>query len=366
MSHVDPERLVDSAHPRDQDGEMGKRPPRRRRHSAWLIALALVMALLSPVTAATSVAVPGDPVAAAAQVEPAVARIDTVIDYQNALGVGTGIVLDPNGVVLTNFHVVTGADQITATVGGRTFPAQLIGYDRQRDVAVLQLAGAAGLPTAPIGDSGQLAPGEVVVALGNADGTGSPLTREVGPVTAFGRTVNAKDELTGSTDELTGLIEIAAPVRAGDSGGPVVNGAGQVVGLTTAATVNFRMGPGGEGFAIPINDALATAGQIRSGMATDTVHIGPPTLLGVGVSPADQVGRGPGVIIRDVLRGGAAQQAGLTSGDVLTAIDGIPVDSATELTSVLDRHYPGDVIGLSWIDQFGQPRTGKATLAPGS
>ena len=105
-------------------------------------------------------------------------------------------------------------------------------------------------------------------------------------MTAFGRTVNAEDALTGSSDELTGLIEFAAPVRAGDSGGPLVNGAGQVVGLTTAASVNFRMGPGGEGFAIPINEAMAVANQIRSGVPSDSVHIGPPTLLGVGVSTA--------------------------------------------------------------------------------
>ncbi|PRC55756.1 serine protease, partial [Mycobacterium sp. ITM-2017-0098] len=84
-----------------------------------------------------------------------------------------------------------------------------------------------------------------VVALGNAMGTEAPLTREAGTLTAFGRTVEAEDTLTGTTDELPGLFEFAAPVRAGDSGGPVVNGAGQVVGITTAASVNFRMGPGG-------------------------------------------------------------------------------------------------------------------------
>ena len=76
---------------------------------------------------------------------------------------------------------------------------------------------------------------------------------------------------------LAGLIEFAAPVRAGDSGGPVVNGAGQVVGITTAASVNFRLGPGGEGFAIPINDAMGVAGQIRGRLPSDSVHIGPPS-----------------------------------------------------------------------------------------
>ena len=334
----------------------------RRRLETLLIAFAAMGALVAPVSSGTATAAPVDPIAAAASVEPAVVRIDTEIHYQHAIGTGTGIVLDPSGQVLTNFHVVSGADRVTATVAGRSFPAELVGYDRRNDIAVLQLLGAGGLPTAPIGDSAQLVGGEAVVALGNAQGTHRPLTREVGTVTGFGRTVNAEDALTGSKDELTGLIEFAAPVVAGDSGGPVVNGAGQVVGITTAASVNYRFGPGGEGFAIPINDAMAVAGQIRSGAPSDSVHIGPPVLLGVGVRTSPQ--RGPGVVIADVLRGGPAEQAGLLGGDVLTVLDGTPLDSATTLTYVLDRHYPGDVIDLTWIDISGQERTGKVALTP--
>jgi serine protease Do len=335
----------------------------RRPLATLLIALTAILALVAPLHPAPAVAAPVDPVAAADAVEPAVAQIDTEIHYQNAIGVGAGVVLDPGGQVLTNFHVVQGADRITATVAGRTFDAELVGYDRTHDIAVLQLLGAGGLPTAPIGDSAQLVEGEPVVALGNARGTGAPLTREVGNITGFGRTVNAEDALTGSSDELTGLIEFAAPVVAGDSGGPVVNGAGQVVGITTAASVNFRLGPGGEGFAIPINDAMAVAGQIRARVPSDSVHIGPPVLLGVGVRTAPR--DGPGVLIQEVLRGGPAEQAGLMDGDILTALDGTPLDSATTLTYVLDRHYPGDVIDLVWVDASGQERTGKATLTPG-
>jgi serine protease Do len=337
---------------------MGKFHPLR-----LLTALAASVALVAPVHPAPAAAAPVDPVAAADQVEPAVVRLDTEIDYQGAIGVGTGIVLDPGGQVLTNFHVVQGADRINATVAGRSFPAELVGYDRRHDVAVLQLLGASGLPTAPIGDSGQLVEGEPVVALGNSHGSGAPLTREVGSISGFGRTVNAEDALTGSSDELTGLIEFAAPVRAGDSGGPVVNGAGQVVGITTAASVNFRLGPGGEGFAIPINDAMAVAGQIRARVPSDSVHIGPPVLLGVGVRTAPR--DGPGVLIQEVLPGGPAEQAGLMDGDILTVLDGTTLDSATTLTYVLDRHYPGDVVDLVWIDATGQERTGKATLTSG-
>ncbi len=332
-----------------------------RRHRALLIALIAILALVSP--AAPAAAAPGDPVAAAAQVEPAVVRIDTTVDYQGVVGLGTGVVIDQSGQVLTNFHVVQGADRIVGTVNGRPYPAQLVGYDRRRDVAVLQLLGAGGLPTAPIGDANLLAPGEPVVALGNAMGSNAPLTQEVGTLTGFGRTVKAEDTLTGSADELTGLFEFAAPVRAGDSGGPVVDSSGRVVGITTAASVNFRMGPGGKGFAIPINDAMGVVDQIRAGVRSDSVHIGPPTLLGVGVQTTPR--GGPGVLIRDVMIGGPAEQAGLQSGDILTSVDGTPLDSTTTLTLVLDRHYPGETLELAWIDRAGQQRTGTVLLTPG-
>jgi serine protease Do len=215
-----------------------------------------------------------------------------------------------------------------------------------------------------IGDTNALVPGEPVVSLGNADGTDSPLTREVGTFTAFGRTVNAEDAVTGASDQVTGLIEFAAPVRAGDSGGPVVNSRGQIVGITTAASVNFKMGPGGQGFAIPIGDAMAIVNQIRSGARSDTVHIGPPVLLGVGVRATPQ--NTPGVLLHEVLRGGPAQQAGLVDGDVLLSLDGVRLDAGNSLPAVLDRHYAGDVVDLTWIDPSGQVRTGKATLTTGS
>jgi serine protease Do len=332
----------------------------RRPLPALLIAIAAVLALVAP---ATSVAAPADIAAAAAAVEPAVVQMTTKIDYQQAIGTGTGTVIDPGGVVLTNYHVVAGANTVTGTVGGRDYPADLVGYDRKHDIAVIQLRGAGGLPAAPIGDSGHVVVGEPTVGLGNARGVGAPLTHETGPVTALNRTVNAEDSLTGSSEEVNGLIEVAADVVPGDSCGPLVNNAGQVIGVVTAASVTYQMGPGGEGFAIPINDAMAVAGQIRSGAPSATVHIGQPVLLGVGVGT--QPRRAGGIIVRDVMSGGPADQAGVAIGDVLTVLDGASLDSATTLTSVLDRHYPGDVVDLTWIDRSGQQRTGKATLVSG-
>ncbi len=332
----------------------------RRPLTALLMALATVLALVTP---ATAVAAPPDAAAAAAAVGPAVVQVTTRIDYQQAIGTGTGTVIDPSGVVLTNYHVVAGANVVTGTVGGRDYPADLIGYDRKHDIAVLQLRGAGGLPTAPLGDSGQVTVGEPTVGLGNARGVGAPLTHETGPVTALNRTVNAEDSLTGSSEQVNGLIEVTAPVRPGDSGGPLVNSAGQVIGVVTAASLNYEMGPAGKGYAIPINDAMTVAGQIRSGAQSDFVHIGPPVLLGVGVSTQSR--NAPGIIVHDVMRGGPADQAGLAIGDVITVLDGTSLDSPTTLTDILDRHYPGDVVDLTWIDHSGQQRTGKATLVAG-
>jgi S1-C subfamily serine protease len=313
---------------------------------------------------------PADPSATAAPVDAGLVEINTNMDYQNAVGVGTGIVVDPAGVVLTNNHVVAGATGITATdVGnGRTYPADVIGYDRRHDIAVVQLRGATGLPTPPLGDSSQVAVGDQVVGIGNAGGAGSGLSREPGKVTALNQTITASDDLTGSSEQLTGLIGVAADLRPGDSGGPLVNSAGQVIGVDTAGSGSYRMGTrGGQGFAIPINQALPIAAQIRAGAASSSVHIGDSAMLGVGVTDA-RGSRGSstsGVMVRQVLRGGPADQAGLAPGSVITALDGNAIDSANTLTDLLDQHHPGDTVGLTWADPSGQRHTATVVLATG-
>ncbi len=349
---------------------MAELHPQRTRQNAWWLsivtALATVLALVSPAYAPSAPIAAADPAPTAASAEQAMVQISTVVEYQGVVGYGAGIVLSPDGIVLTNNHVVAGADTINATdvATGQSFKAQLLGYDRGEDVALIQLLGAGGLPAAPIGDSNQVNVGEPVVSLGNANGNGKPISREEGQVNTLGANIEAEDDLTGSSESLTGLIGVAAPLRAGDSGGPLVNSAGQVIGLNVAASVNYRLGsPGGKGFAIPINRALAIAGQIQSRTPSDTVHIGPPAMLGIGVGTAQQ--RGSGVVVRDVLSGTPAEQSGLVRGDVILSLGGAPLDSATALTAVLDRHYPGDAVDLVWQDRTGQQHTAKLTLAPG-
>lgn len=343
-----------------------------RRHSMLWVLSALLLALVTPLArpVPAPAAPPLDAAVAAAAVEPALVQITTIVDFQGVVGNGTGIVLSPDGVVLTNHHIVTGANTIRAVsmANGQSFDADVLGYDRDDDIAVLRLRGASALPVAPLGDPHTLAMGDPVLTIGNANGTGNPLTHETGVVTSLNRTIDAEDELTGSSHNLDGLIASSTNLRAGDSGGALVNSAGQVVGLNAAATLNFKMDgestPGGEGFAIPINRALDIANQIRSGLPSQTVHIGPSAMLGVGITSA--AGHEPaGLPIQTVLRGGPAEQAGLRPDDIITMIDGVPINSANALTGFLDLRYPGNVIEVEWIDGTGVARSAKVTLGVG-
>jgi S1-C subfamily serine protease len=334
--------------------------PQRSRMGLWLLSLITVLGLglvtasahASPLTPPA----PQDALAAVGQVGPAIVDIDAKLGYQSAVGAGTGIVIGPS-TVLTNNHVIAGATQLTARsiANGQTFPATVIGFDRSHDIAVLQLAGG-GLQPANIGNSDTVAIGEPIVSLGNAGGVGGTPSAVEGRVIGLNQTVSASDALTGSTETLDGLIQVDAAIRPGDSGGPTVNAANQVIGLNTAASANYHLG-NGQGFAIPINEAMAIAGQIQGGGGSPTVHIGPTAFLGVGVNDA---AGGAGAVVKQVIPTGPAAGAGLAPGDVITSINGQPVNSATALTNILDQHHPGDnvTVGL-------ENRTTNVTLADG-
>jgi S1-C subfamily serine protease len=320
-----------------------RRKPRRSLSLLSLLAAAGLGLATVPANAAPVMPpLPRDAASAAAQVGPQIVDIDAKLGFQSAVGAGTGIVIDPS-VILTNNHVVAGATDLTARsiANGQVYPANVIGFDRQHDIAVLQLAGG-GLPVANIGNSDGLSVGEPVVSLGNAGGVGGAPSVETGRIAALNQTVSANDALTGSTETLVGLIQIDANIRPGDSGGPTVNSANQVIGMNTAASQNFHLGRG-QGFAIPINVAMAIAGQIRSGASSPSVHIGPTAFLGVGVNDAPG---GGGAIVRQVIPTGPGAGAGLAPGDVVNSINGQPVNSATALTNILDQHHPGDHVSV--------------------
>lgn len=345
---------------------------RTRRLLTFLATLLLVPALgAAPVSAAPALPVaplnPLDQSVLMSQVTPGLVDINTTLDYQGAVGAGTGIVLSPGGEILTNNHVIEGATQISATslADGRTYPVDVIGYDRANDIALVRLNGAGPLPVAALGSSATVAVGDPIAAIGNAGGVGGVPSFSPGTVTELGAAVRASDEAGGGSRELTDLIRVAADIRPGDSGGPLVNSAGQVVGVNVAATLTYQMGGvrGGEGFAIPIDRAIGVANQIRDGVASSSVHVGDTAFIGVAV--ADIHGGVPGAVVRQTLPDTPARSAGLVGGDVITAIDGRPINGASDLSDIMDQHHPGDAIALTWTTRDGVVRTETLVLAKG-
>jgi S1-C subfamily serine protease len=309
----------------------------------------------------------------AAKVDPGLVDIHTTLGYQEEEAAGTGIVLTSNGEILTNNHVIEGATRISVTdVGnGKTYSATVVGYDTTKDVAVLQLHGASGLTTASL-DTATVSVGETVVGIGNAGGTGGTPSAAGGAVTALNQSITASDEGDGSAEQLTGLIETNADIQAGDSGGSLVNSAGQVVGMDTAASAGFSFqstgqSSGYEGYAIPIDEAVTLAKQIEAGSSSSTVHIGTTAFLGVEIdAAADGYGNlSSGATVAGVITGSPAEEAGLAAGDVITSVDGNAVDSAQALTSALEPYKPGDHLTIGWTDASGVTQTATIALSSG-
>lgn len=346
---------------------------RTRRLPGMLAVLTVVSGLIAAPAHAAPIPAPRAPLdqsALLSQVVPGLVDINTTLSYQGAIGAGTGILLNSDGEVLTNNHVIEGSTDITAVAlaNSQTYAVDVIGFDRGNDIALVRLRGAAGLPTAILGTSSTLAVGDPIAAIGNSNGPGAPPSYAPGTVTELGASVRASDESGGGSRELYDLIRVAAEIRPGDSGGPLVNGLGQVVGVNVAATLTYRMGgvTGGEGFAIPIDRALSIANQIRSGAVSESIHLGDTAFIGVGIADSSPMSRGPvGAVVRQVLPDTPAQQIGIFSGDVITAVDGIPINSAADLSAVMDQRRPGNTVMLTWIDRAGIVRGAPLVLAKG-
>jgi len=298
--------------------------------------------------------------------------IETNLGYEGGAGDGTGMVLSSSGEVLTNNHVIKGATTIRIVVPGtgRSYSAKVLGYDVSADVALLQAQRASGLKTISLGDSSTLTVGQAVTALGNAGGTGS-LTAATGSITGLGKSITASDG--GNDGELlTGLIETDAGVQPGDSGGPLLNKAGQTVGMDTAASTGspFAAETANDAYAIPIDKALAIAQQIESGKESTTVHIGGTPFLGVEV---ESVGAGydygpsasSGAMIAAVVPNAPAASAGLAAGDVITAIDGRTISSPSTVTAILLTEQPGTTLTVAYTDPYGSEHATTVTLANG-
>ena len=299
-----------------------------------------------------------------------VVDIETNLAYANGAAAGTGMVLTSSGEVITNNHVIRGASTIRVIVPStkRSYPATVVGYDVAADVAVLQVKGASGLATVTTGTSSTVKVGQSASAVGNAGGT-KTLTTTTGSITALGRNITVGDD-QGGAEQLRGLIQTDASLQPGDSGGPLLDGAQRVIGMDTAASAGFTFQSSGssEGYAIPIDRALAIAKQIESGKSSAQVHIGGTAFLGVQLQPSGYF-RGQqfaaGQMITAVVPGSPVAHAGIVAGDVITQVDGRRVDAQGALVSILLRKHPGDKVTLHWVDQLAGAHTGTVTLASG-
>jgi S1-C subfamily serine protease len=297
--------------------------------------------------------------------------VNTKLSYQSGAAAGTGIVLTSSGEVLTNNHVIRGATSVDVVVPGTThhYSGKVVGYDVSADVAVIQLSGASNLKTASVGNSSTLTTGQAVKAVGNAGGTGT-LTSATGTITGLAKAITVSDD-QGGTEQLTGLIETNAALQPGDSGGPLLSSSGRVIGMDTAAatTFGFRTVAANDSYAIPINTAITIAKQIESGRASAVVHIGPTAFLGVEIAETSNTGFGgtsvAGGLITGTVAGGPAASAGLTAGDVITAVNGKSISSPSAISSFIVTKKAGAKITVTYTDQSGTSQVTTVTLGSG-
>jgi S1-C subfamily serine protease len=301
----------------------------------------------------------------ATRLESGIVVIKTRLGYQDITAAGTGMVLTSTGEVLTNNHVIRGATEIELVVPntGRTYTARVVGYDVADDVAVLQAVGAANMSTVTTSSS-KLAIGSAVTAIGNAGGTGR-LVSATGRITRLRASVVVRDD-DGGAVRLTGMIGVNASVVPGDSGGPLMNGSGKVIGMDTAgsAGTTFRSTNDTQAYAIPITKALSIVRKVDAGTSSTRIHIGGTAFMGVQIG-ADFGGRGSGATIAGVTSGSPSAAAGLTPGDVITAVNGYHIASRSSLTSSLLTRKPGDTVTITYSDQAGVSHSVKLVLASG-
>ncbi|WP_019145259.1 S1C family serine protease, partial [Aeromicrobium massiliense] len=273
-------------------------------------------------------------------------------------GAGTGMVLTSDGLVLTNHHVVEGATEVSVEIAstGRTYAADVLGYDDEADVAVLRLDDASGLDTVTTDTAEAVRAGDAVVGVGNAGGTGEA-TASPGTVTATDRTIDVGDESTGTTSTLSGLIEVDADIVAGDSGGPLYDDDGEVVGMDTAASSGSA---DVTGYAVPIATALEVVDQVLAGDESGGVSVGADAFLGVQLQDT-----GTGPVVVGTVDGSAAQDAGVSAGSTITALGGTAVTDAESLSTAVAAHDPGDAVSLRWTGADGASHQASVTLREG-
>ncbi|MCP9932169.1 trypsin-like peptidase domain-containing protein [Cyanobium sp. AMD-g] len=251
-------------------------------------------------------------------------------------GQGSGVILQSDGLVLTNAHVVDQIDRVTVGLeNGRRYEGRVVGLDKLTDLAVVRLVGAGPWPVAPLGNSDALQVGDWAIAVGNPFGLDNTVT--LGIISSLNRNATK----LGITDKRLDLIQTDAAINPGNSGGPLLNADGEVVGINTLV----RSGPGaGLGFAIPINRARSIVNQlVATGRATHP-------MIGVGldeVRAASGQGSGRGAVVVSVQPNGPADRGGLRTGDVIVAAQGTAVKDPSQVITAVERAGVGGTLNLT-------------------
>ncbi len=281
-----------------------------------------------------------------------------VVTIRTDGGAGSGMIIQADGLVLTNAHVVSGATRLTVTLDdGTTRTADLLGAVPSKDIALLQIRDARDLSTVVLGESASSRVGDDVVAVGNALELGETPTVTAGIVSALGRSIRANNG-----EELKNLIQTDAAINPGNSGGPLVNAQGRVIGVNTAIAVAENIG-----FSIPIDDIKPIIADLKAGGG----EVRGRALLGVSTVAVGQVRPGvieqfgieheEGAFITEVQSGSAAEQAGLKPGDVIIGIGEHEVKKATEVPEIIRGMKPGDTVEVRY-ERRGRVLTTEAQL----
>ena len=273
---------------------------------------------------------------------------------QKRVSLGSGVIVDGDkGLVLTNAHVIAGGDEVMVhLLDGREFTATVKGADPDFDLAVLQIKGAAKLPAVKLGDSGDIMPGDTVIAIGNPFGFNHTVT--TGVVSALGRTIRNKD------GAFTDLVQTDAAINPGNSGGPLLNIEGVLIGINTAVDTRAE----GIGFAIPINKArrvmhdLMSAGRVAPlWLGLDLQDVDGRTAMALGLRDAG------GVLVTAVFPGSPAAKAGIVPGDIVESINASPVRDRRDYLDILRNQTAGSALRLQVLREGGSVRL-EATPEP--
>jgi putative serine protease PepD len=287
----------------------------------------------------------------------------SVVQITSSSELGSGIILDSKGDIVTNNHVVAGSTDYTVTlsISSQTYAAKVLGRFAQGDLAVIKLTDPpSDLKPATFADSSKAAVGQIVLAMGNPIGLSSSATN--GIVSATGRTVTEPESTSTPAATLTDMIQTSAPINPGNSGGALVDLTGAVVGIPTLTAVDQELGGTypGIGFAISSDTAKNIADQIiTSGKVTDS---GIASLGITGRSVVDTNSKPVGVGVVDVTSGGPAAAAGIVAGDVITSLDKVAVTSMAALSAELATLKPGQQVPVGITREDGSTSTVTATL----